>query len=1654
MSPLERWTGASDGPTLPIDPSRRPASPRPHRRSSGRTSNRTLLFALVLAIAAVMLASSLAASGAPLQLEGGGPLSSHGATGASASSRASSGISTAALTVSGPLVSLGYAYETGPAIGGSLSSLAVPLGETTSIVVTLPLQNTTELAWFVQSISDPNSPSYASFLTNSQFTARYGPPASAQQAISSWLQSSGLSVQYQSPDHRTIIASGSLAEIGLTFNVTFEMYAKGTQVFYAPTSAPMAPSSLAPWFLSVVGLTDYSYGARLQTTSTQTPGFGVLDYPNEMYYEFQLNQLFNATGNATAGVVPTYAYGVNITQALWSGEPTQCAFSYSDIQGYFDNHTGYPSMFPSPSEYAYYNISGYPGNPPGYGACSTAGENLTDAVTTLPSDARGELTLDQEYSGTTAPGANLNPVWVNGTSIEETNAPLIALTNWIAAGNVPNLSVLTQSYGGGETGFPPSATSYFETYTQDYQELAATGVSVLASSGDSSGAEGNAGNVTAGSPAVACSDQGTPGISFPASDPYALSVGGTANNALGGDILPGQTVWNWCPSADAGLSAGSTGGASYAFGEPWYQAGSSLVNRAMDWAINVTVTGNFTNGAPPNGCEGCNDGAVYNLSSARITPDLSGPAAQMAAYFDQQWTTNNGGTSFSSPSIAGMIASIVAFDGHKIGLFNPALYTLEEEYLSGQLSHLPFPVAPTYFVENYSNAFFNGGTDFNASAGWGVPQAYNIALLLGKPFLSTNPDGPAHVGTAYPIVTGIKDDRPVTAVQVAYLEPGATAWENASLALAEGSGLSGTWSGAIPAPGAAGTLRYCVHAIDSGQGNSWTPYNQSAWAATRGKDPGFGCTVPFSVTVQPGPGATYGLSFSETGLPAGTPWSVTVPPYFLQTTEASVTALVPNGTYAFGIGSVPGYYADPSGGTVSVAGTPVDVAISFAPGTPPPPPSQFSVVFTESGLSSGTSWTVSLYRQSLASTGGSIAFSETNGTYAYTVGEIPGYTARPGSGNVTVAGSAMNVAIIFSANAVPTATSVELYAQNVSPIANQALSAQQLPVFPLTTAFPTGAGAQDFNNFYTPASEPWRFTTAPLSSELSLVPGQPIVADFFFSLAPVDVFLNQSGVIPVTVSVTLYENGQTAIGSGSETQNMTWVSGTGGSNYVQEFEVGFLPSVSTVPVGDNLTMTMTVYEVTDALQGGVAIAYHSGGQYPIGMILPVKEPIQVGPLVISPSQTQVRSAISDPFGAADLASVVALLNSFELSDPAISPPLSGAGPWTYTWALPSGDLLSGTNTLEVATQDLQGYSSFASASFVYGYVVTFQEIGLPAGIGWSVSLGGSLSTAVSPSPINLSLSDGSYSFVVRSSNTTWRPLPTPGSLGASGTVNVDGQTVTVQVPFFEVVNEVLFTETGLAAGTSWSVVVGTSVESSTTPQVPYSEPNGTYVFSVLPVPGYSVSPRAGTVVVAGAPVTEPIAFSATTFTASFTETGLPHGATWYVNLTDGPSGFALPEGRSATAGTPITFSLVEGSYTFRVGTTYANYYAYPGVGRTATLTAGDPSVVIGFSYTDLGPGVNLRNQNLQELDLYQADLAGDNLQHANLAGDYMAYANLEGANLNGADLSYTNLSHANLQDANLHNADLAYSNLSYADLQGANIDGADFQGADTQGTKF
>lgn len=254
------------------------------------------------------------------------------------------------------------------------------------------------------------------------------------------------------------------------------------------------------------------------------------------------------------------------------------------------------------------------------------------------------------------------------------------------------------------------------------------------------------------------------------------------------------------------------------------------------------------------------------------------------------------------------------------------------------------------------------------------------------------------------------------------------------------------------------------------------------------------------------------------------------------------------------------------------------------------------------------------------------------------------------------------------------------------------------------------------------------------------------------------------------------------------------------------------------------------------------------------------------------------------------------------------------------------------------------------------YAVTFSETGLAAGTNWQVTLNGTTLPS-STSAIVFEEANGSYPFSIPAV-TGYAPSP------ASGSVTVDGSAQGQGIAFSAVASSytLSFVESGLTAGTQWTVQVGTSIQSSTTAWVNFTEAPGTYGYEIGAIAGFTSSPTSGSTTVLDSNTTVPVAFTKLAsgeFTVIFTETGLPTGTSWSVTLgtTTTPS-----------TGTTIAFTEMNGTYSYSVGA--VNGYtigvasgsikvAGENTGATVVFTAVPPGTfALTFTETGLQSGTN------------------------------------------------------------------------------------------------
>jgi hypothetical protein len=274
----------------------------------------------------------------------------------------------------------------------------------------------------------------------------------------------------------------------------------------------------------------------------------------------------------------------------------------------------------------------------------------------------------------------------------------------------------------------------------------------------------------------------------------------------------------------------------------------------------------------------------------------------------------------------------------------------------------------------------------------------------------------------------------------------------------------------------------------------------------------------------------------------------------------------------------------------------------------------------------------------------------------------------------------------------------------------------------------------------------------------------------------------------------------------------------------------------------------------------------------------------------------------------------------------------------------SASLTNGTYSFTVASANKTWAPAYTSPFVVNGgrvsvpvtftevtSAVTFTESGLPSGTTWYVNLTDGQSNSSTGSTIGFLEPNGTYDYSVATTDKKYSPTVSGGSFGVNGAQV--GQSVTFSLMTYTVT----FTENGLPSGTEWWVnVTGQPSQSSTTTTITLNLLNETYTYAIATTDKSYRAPG-GAFTVNGAVVSKSVTFSPVTYTVTFTETGLPSGTEWWVNLSSGQSFFAT--------GSTLTFSEANGTYSYSVSALgYSN--------ATGSLTVSGPTaapVTVSFS---------------------------------------------------------------------------------------------------------
>jgi len=658
-------------------------------------------------------------------------------------------------------------YDQGPA-PGSL--------QTGRIMLVLKRSGVQEnaLKQYLADLQNPNSPNYRRWLTPVQFGAQYGISDTDLTTVTAWLQSEGFTVEKVPEARNFIIFSGNLAQIQQAFDTTIHRYSVNGEMHLANSTDPQIPAALAPVIAGIAKLNDFR--PKRGAVESRTAHFD----SETRKIKPDLTLQCNASGACS---IPSGTNG-NILFAVPADAATIYDTPNATLNG---NYSKVSSLLGGKS---------YDGTGLTIGIVGDANINAQDIAAYragfLPSsysahppkvvidgDDPGinpdsiEALLDLEVSGGIAPGASIN-LYISA-DVGLSSGLDFAIIRALADNNV---SILNVSFGQCEQ----SLGSSNETYSQDWEQAAAQGISVTVASGDS----GSAGCDDSNSESSAQFGLAVSGF---ASTAYNIAVGGTDYDVLLNDFA------TYVNSSNAAASYYRTA-LSYIPENPWNNStqppnsgGYSSNTPFMDSNQSTNITGGGggvssctqTNGIPPNTT--CVPNSGYPIPpfqtgapdftfKNRAVPDVSLLAAngfysaiwlvcsdseingqtatptqidceQTSGSFTNGTTfTGVGGTSAAAPAFAGMLALVSQSQGGvRLGQADNVLYNLAaqsalypsvfHDVTAGNNSVVCMANTPNCGANGFL-AGYNTGTGYDAASGLGSVDAAQLVANWTK----------------------------------------------------------------------------------------------------------------------------------------------------------------------------------------------------------------------------------------------------------------------------------------------------------------------------------------------------------------------------------------------------------------------------------------------------------------------------------------------------------------------------------------------------------------------------------------------------------------------------------------------------------------------------------------------------------------------------------------------------------------------------------------------------------------------------------------------------------------------------------------------------------------------------------------------------------
>jgi subtilase family serine protease len=561
---------------------------------------------------------------------------------------------------------------------------STPMGDSTPVEfnLDLPSRDPAGLQSLVASVSTPGSGSYRAFLTPAQYTEKFSATQADVSTLTGFLKDQGFSVTSVSPTRTTMSVTGTAATVTSTFGTALRSYATSTSgTLVAPGGALTLPADIAPLVAGVRGLADLQHLATPHNRAAGSDVSGSENRPNRTD-----PAKVKKTQKKGGGAPPSPGFlNAGPCSSFYGEKPATgtppvngevqpyavCGYSPSQIQSAYgidraikgrsqidgrgttvaitDAYNS-PTIFDDASTYSAQH--GLPAITKGQYSTVLPKKSFqlgyNDAVNGDQCGEQGwygEQTLDVEAVHTTAPGAKILFVAARSCGDSDFADALATVVDGHLADSITN------SWGNvGEADESGTLGKYQAIFAQAVVE----GIGMYFSSGD----DGD--DTVDGLP---------PSVDLPASSPLVTAVGGTSLGVKNNGGYGFEDGWgtgksklvngSWSPSVPGPFTSGGGGGASRLFDQPFYQQG----------VVPDALSGKAGLGRP-----------------TRTVPDVAMDADPNTGFLVGQTQTfldgvryseyRIGGTSLSSPLMAGLVALSDQASGFHHGFINPALYAL------------------------------------------------------------------------------------------------------------------------------------------------------------------------------------------------------------------------------------------------------------------------------------------------------------------------------------------------------------------------------------------------------------------------------------------------------------------------------------------------------------------------------------------------------------------------------------------------------------------------------------------------------------------------------------------------------------------------------------------------------------------------------------------------------------------------------------------------------------------------------------------------------------------------------------------------------------------------------------------------------------------